>query len=42
MSNEDIIREELENLGFKLTETNYTLFTFMDNTGRIGVETRVY
>ena len=42
MSNEEIIREELENLGFKLTETNHTLFTFMDNTRRIGVETRVY
>lgn len=42
MSNEELIREELENLGFKLMETNHTLFTFMDNTGRIGVETRVY
>lgn len=42
MSNEELIKEELENLGFKLTETNHTLFTFMDNTGRIGVETRVY
>ena len=42
MSNIDIIKEELENLGFKLMETNHTLFTFMDNVGRIGVETRVY
>ena len=42
MSNEELIREELENLGFKLMKTNHTLFTFMDNTGRIGVETRVY
>lgn len=42
MSNEEIVKEELENLGFNLTETNHTLFTFMDNTGRIGVETRVY
>lgn len=42
MLNEEIIQEELENLGFKLTETNHTLFTFMDNTRRIGVETRVY
>lgn len=42
MSNEEIVKEELENLGFNLTETNHTLFTFMDNIGRIGVETRVY
>ena len=42
MSNEEIIKEELENLGCKVTNVNHSLFTFIDDTGRIKIEVRLY
>ncbi len=42
MSNEDIIKEELENLGCKVTNVNHSLYTFIDDTGRIKIEVRLY